>query len=325
MKRRRWLQAALGAGAALSLGATGAPRLRWRERLLLGFGTTLRLKAAHEDLALLGAALDEAVALLRRIEAQMSLFDPSSALCRLNREGRLADPPGELLQLLRLARDVSAASGGGFDVTVQPLWQAYALAQRQGRLPTRAEIATARARVDWRRLRIADTELRFTMPGMAATLNGIAQGYAADRVRQLLQQRGIAHALIDTGEHATLGRNPADQPWALAVADPRDASRRLARLLADGRCIATSADDASSFSADHRHHHILDPRTGASPPALASVTVAAPSGALADALTKVMFMAGPGEALALASQWRVDLLLVDKRGRVQTTPGLRVA
>jgi thiamine biosynthesis lipoprotein len=99
----------------------------------------------------------------------------------------------------------------------------------------------------------------------------------------------------------------------------------LARLVADGRCIATSADNATPFSADLRHHHIFDPRTGHSPPELAGVTVAAQSGALADALTKVMFVAGPRRALALARQWKVDVLLVDKAGGWQATPGLHIA
>jgi len=98
--------------------------------------------------------------------------------------------------------------------------------------------------------------------------------------------------LIDTGELAPLGNNPVNAPWRLGLVDPRDDHALLARVLADGRCVATSADEPSSFSADHRHHHIFDPASGYSPSGLASVTVAARSGALADALTKVMFVAG---------------------------------
>jgi thiamine biosynthesis lipoprotein len=79
------------------------------------------------------------------------------------------------------------------------------------------------------------------------------------------------------------------------------------------------------FSADHRHHHIFDPHTGWSPADMAGVTVAAPSGALADALTKVFFVGGPARAAALARQWRVDALWVDKKGRWQATPGLALA
>ncbi len=89
--------------------------------------------------------------------------------------------------------------------------------------------------------------------------------------------------------------------------------------------MATSGDDETVFSADHRHHHIFDPHTGWSPPGLSGVTVAAPTGALADALTKVFFVAGPERALAVARQWHVDALWIAKSGRWSATPGLALA
>lgn len=324
MNRRQWLRTSLGLGALLGGAAHADARLHWDRRTLIGFGTTLTLQAGHADAAQLAQALDAGVAALREIEQQMSLFDPASALSRLNRDGRLAAPPPALLQLLRTARALAHSSDGAFDVTVQPLWEVFAQAQRQGRLPTAQQVAAARTKVDWRRLLIEDDAIRLAAPGMGVTLNGIAQGYAADRVRQVLRTHGVRHALVDAGELAPLGRNAQVQPWSLGIADPHAASRLLARLLADGRCIATSADDQTHFSADHRHHHIFDPRTGYSPPALSSVTVAADSGALADALTKVFFVAGPARARELAQRWQVDALWVDKAGRWEATPGLRV-
>jgi len=112
-------------------------------------------------------------------------------------------------------------------------------------------------------------------------------------------------------------------PWVLGVADPRDESRFLTRLVADGRALATSSDSLTTFTPDYRHHHIFDPRTGRSPLALSGVTVAAPSGALADALTKVFFVAGPDQVDHLARQWNVDVMWVDKQGNRGITPGLR--
>ena len=324
MKRQRFLRAAIGLGA-LAVGgglAAGGPALRWQRRELLGFGSTLSLKAAHADAHTLDRALDAAVATLRRIEAQMSLFDPGSALSRLNRDGVLPAPPTELLELLHIAQSVSRASDGAFDISVQPLWQVFAAAQRSARLPDAQEVADARARVDWRRIELSPAGLRLRRPGMAVTLNGIAQGYAADRVRRVLAGHGIRHALIDAGEFAMLGRNGEGRAWTLGIADPRTEAALLAHLAADGRCIATSADHATNFSADRRHHHIFDPHTGYSPPALASVTVAADSGAVADALTKVMFVAGPQRLPALARRWGVDVLWVCKSGAWQATPGL---
>jgi FAD:protein FMN transferase len=332
--RRRWLCWALG-GAAGTAGAGGAAGhraapagLQWRERALLGFGTTLWLRAAHADPTVVDRALDEAVALLRHVERQMSLFDPRSALCQLNRDGLLLDPDPSLVEVLNLARRVSARSAGAFDVTVQPLWALWQRAQAERRRPTQAELDAARARVDWRAVAVSPREVRLGRPGMALTLNGIAQGYAAERARALLQRHGITAALLDTGEWSPIGPSPDGQPWQLGLASPRDSARVLATLQADGRGIAVSSDAHQHFgveAADHRDHHIIDPRNGRSPPHLSAVVVAAPSTALADALTKVMFMGTARQALAHARDWGVDVVTVDKAGRLQASGGWRRA
>jgi FAD:protein FMN transferase len=338
MKRRTLLQTSLGLGLIGALGAgrgfgIGATReqqqadtaeLQWRERPLLGLGTTLSLRVAHRDPAQAERALDAVVTTIRHVEAQMSLFDPDSALKRLNRDGVLHDPHPDLLDILRLARTVSARSRGAFDVTVQPLWDAFVTAQRAQGLPSGAAVAQARARVGWQALDIAPRRIRFLQPGMGVTLNGIAQGYAADLVRRQLLAYGIQHALINTGEWSALGQPDAQHGWTLGIANPRDESRLITRLRMDGRSIATSADNQTTFSSDYRNHHIFDPATGYSPPELASVTVAAASCALADALTKVMFVAGMQRALTLAQQWQADVLLVDKAGQWRASPGLKL-
>ncbi|WP_077001944.1 FAD:protein FMN transferase [Variovorax sp. KK3] len=324
MRRRQLLRATMGLGAlaGLSRVSPATHAAAWRQRSFLAFGTTLMLQAAHEDVGVLDRALDAAVAALRRVHGQMSLFDPDSAVSRLNRDGHLNLPPAELVEILGIAHAVSRDSEGAFDVTVQPLWTAFESAQRAGRLPEPGEVAAARARIDWRALDVSRRRIRFDMPAMAVTLNGIAQGYAADLARTVLAKHGIRHALVDAGEFAPLGRNKASRPWALGIADPHEEQALIARLITDGRCVATSADNLTAFSADRRHHHIFDPRTGYSPPSLSAVTVAAPSGAIADALTKVFFVAGPAQARVVARRWNVDALWVDKSGHWAATPGL---
>ncbi|MFL6627174.1 MAG: FAD:protein FMN transferase, partial [Vitreoscilla sp.] len=101
MMRRQVLRLALGLGG-LAIAGVGAPMpaLRWQRRDLVGFGTTLSLRAGHVDEATLSTALDAAVATLQRIEAQMSLFRADSALSRLNRDGALDAPPPELREVL---------------------------------------------------------------------------------------------------------------------------------------------------------------------------------------------------------------------------------
>jgi FAD:protein FMN transferase len=323
--RRQCLRLAMGlSGLAIAFPSNTKPStLQWRERAMLGLGTTLSLRAGHASAERAEAGLDAAVNAIRHVERHMSLFNPDSALCHLNREGVLHRPDPDLVKILLLARSVSERSQGAFDVTVQPLWDTWQSAKQLNRLPTAAELKLARGKTGWRHLEISTERIRFLRPGMALTLNGIAQGYASDLAREALRLHGIEHALIDTGEWSTLGQSADSRPWSLGVENPRQFDAIIARVVADGRAIATSSDAHCSFSADLRHHHIFDPHTGYSPRELASVTVLAPTCALADALTKVMFMASPERAIVLAKQWQVDVLVVDKAGRLHASPGLK--
>ena len=282
----------------------------------------------------------------------MSLFRPDSALTQLNRDGQLRQPDADLVALLRLALQVAERSAGSFDPTVQPLWRLWQTAHTQGRRPSAAELRQARALVGWRGLKVSDSMVSLARPGMAITLNGIAQGHAADMARQALLQHGVGHALLDTGEWMPMGSAPIAESgegpgvksitgsstanaantanrsdrnaWRLGVADPHHARQLLGALEADGRALACSSDDKLFFSADRRDHHILDPRSGFSPTQLSTVVVAAPSAALADALTKPLFMGSLADALALARRWQVDVLAVDKAGRIAASRGLHL-
>lgn len=291
---------------------------------MLGFGTKLWLRAGHRDKARLQGGLDAAVKAIRQVERQMSLFDANSAVSQLNRTGVLQSPHPDLVAALTLSGDVSARSNGAFDVTVQPLWRAWANAQTKGRAASAQALHDARRRVDWQALEVSATQIAFRREGMGVTLNGIAQGYAADQARRVLIAHGVEHALLDTGEWTPIGSSRAGSPWMLGIEDPNNEGQTVATIRSDGRSLATSSDAHYTFSADRKHHHILNPKTGWSPTEIASITVAADSCALADALTKVMFMGNVEQALDVASRWQVDVLAVDKVGRWLASPGMPV-
>jgi thiamine biosynthesis lipoprotein len=328
LSRRQCLRWSMGLGLGSALNAAvratqASSTLVWRERALVGFGTTLWLRAGHADGAKLEFALDAAVAVIRDVERSMSLFDAHSALSTLNRQGQLARPDPHLLAVSRLAQQVAQRSGGAFDVTMQPLWDAWATAQGERQIPTATAVQRARSHVGWANFQVDEKQLRLARPGMAVSLNGIAQGYAADQVRAVLRTHGVDHAVLDTGEWLPIGRSPQGDDWRIRPATAvRNAQGVALAVVSDGRAVATSSDSQTSFSPDHRHHHILDPRTGYSPTAWSSVSVVAPSCAVADALTKVMFMATPGQAMAVARAWQVDALWVAKNGNWLATPGM---
>lgn len=314
MKRRTILKAAIG-GAVLGGGAWWTTRKGMQEFSTAGiaFGTTVSLRVLHADELVAQDALRAAMTALHDIERLMSLYRRDSELSRLNRDGELEAPDPRLVAVLRAAQATARLTGGAFDATVQPLWDAAV---------EQADPARALPRIDWRKLEVGDDRVRLLGHGMAVTLNGIAQGYGVDVALAALRAHGIAHALLDTGEFATLGRRDDGEPWTLAVRDPRDARKAVHLLAADSRALATSGDYATTFSADFSRHHIFDPKTGKSPQELASVSVLAPTGMQADALSTAFMVMGAEASLQLArSLERVDLLCIAKSGAVHRTAG----
>lgn len=273
------------------------------------------MTALHTAESVAQAALGEAFAELERIESVMSLYRPESQISRLNREGVLQNPDASLVEVLRFAGDVAEKSGGAFDVTVQPLWVL------QGAKPDAVTLGL----VDWRKVELDVPRIKLA-PGMAITLNGIAQGFAADAAMRVMREHGVEHALIDAGEFSAHGSNAENAPWRIGIQHPRerDAFAALAKL--ENRCLATSGDYETAFSDDFSRHHIFDPHTGESPGELASVSVLAPTAMVADALSTTLFVLGAKRGIDFLRHYPgTDALLILKNGRRVATSGFPFA
>ena len=325
--RRKLLVAMAGAGslAALALGggmaASGLGGMVAARRSAWALGANVEIVAFHASRPIVERALADALDELDRIEDLVSLYRPGSEISRLNRQGMLERPDPDFVSLLRYARRLSARTGGAFDVTVQPLWELYAGAYAEGRLPRSEEIDAARARVGLGKLDLGARRIRLA-PRMGVTLNGVAQGFAADRVLAVLRRHGVENALVDTGELGAVGTKQGGAAWTAGIQDPRRADAFVSIATLDGRCLATSGDYVTAFSADFACHHIFDPATGRSPQAFRSVSVVASSGLDADALSTAAFVLGLPEGLRLIDQWPgADALFVLKDGSVQATAG----
>ena len=321
MKRRTFVASAVGAIAGVAGCARPADETV-HHGAALAFGTTIAISVVHPDARVAAAAIAAGLSAAQEVDRLMSIYHPDSQVYRLNRDGVLAHPDPRLLVVLGQAVGLSRMSEGAFDVTVQPLWRLYSTAAAHGKLPDDASRRHAQVLVDWRQLAFDQDVVRLRRPGMSLTLNGLAQGYAADLALAAVQAHGIRDVLLDTGEFVARGQKPRRRPWILGVRDPRDADVLAATLYVQGCSVATSGDYECTFTPDYRHHHIFDPSLGDSPDELASVTVLAPTGLLADGLSTAFMVMGWERAHALAARLpAVDLMAIDKRGRERRSAG----
>jgi len=292
LNRRRFLSitAAAGAFAGTAAPARSVPA-RWHG-IALGAEAQVTLYGMEND------ALRAVPDLLAEIEQRFSLYDPNSTLSALNSDKSVQRPPKNFADLLALCREMFGATGGRFDPTVQPLWQAVA----QGH-----DIAAARACVGFDRVNI--TPDRITIGAeQALTLNGIAQGFATDLITAHLHALGAREVLVNIGEHRALGG-----PFRLGLSDPALGLHGWQSV--KGTALATSSPAAMRLGPDQSH--ILDP-LGSAPALWSSVTVEAQTAAVADALSTAMchMDAAQIDAVLAARADVVRVILVSFDGEV---------
>ena len=258
--------------------------LEWRG---IALGADAQLKIYHEDKHearhLLQAILKE----VQRQERLFSLYRDDSVISHLNNEGEVSGFSHDFYWLMSLADEHVRLTHGVFDPTVQILWETYRdyLIENPQASPEelKARMTEVRHLLGWDGIQLTPNRIRLAKPGQRITLNGIAQGFITDRVTDLMQQRGVDHALINMGE--IRGLLPLGKaPWSLGIADPLDASQILKTLELGNQAMATSSSRGTYLSYEKSINHIFDPATSQSDELYLSVTVIAPTATQADAL-----------------------------------------
>lgn len=312
---------------AASLGIAGATAGLMRGGLLpesrveqsrLIMGTIANLSLVVPDGRTEGLAREAIEACFTRMEALESLlsrFQSGSQVSRLNREGSLSDPHPVLVELIRRSGQLQEASGGAFDITILPVLRLYQTRQAQGAgLPSELEIEAALRKVGSEKLEATPARIRFGMPGMGITLDGIAKGYIVEAGVEQLRRHGFSDVLVEAGgDLVASGRREDGGAWQIGVQPARPGSPKPAAQFAlHDQAAATSGDYWQYFSPDHAQHHILNPATGKSSPSLASATVIAPDLTLADALATALMVMEPEKGRRLALSLGCEVYFIPK-------------
>ncbi len=208
---------------------------------------------------------------------------------------------------MSLASTLHHATGGAFDPSVQPIWKAYYASAPLG--PDAGAIRRAQSLAGWDRLTFGPQAVRLAEPGMALTLNGIAQGYITDRIAALLRREGLGNVLIDIGEVAALGKRPDGGAWKVGITEP-GGNGPLKRIRLSDRALATSAPLGTRLWADGPGH-VIDPQIGQPAGLWDLVSVSAESAALADGLSTAFCLMGHRQidaALEVFASARIEYL-----------------
>ncbi|MCC6237742.1 MAG: FAD:protein FMN transferase [Dehalococcoidia bacterium] len=260
-------------------------------------------------------SLDEAETLVRDVEARLTRFRPDSALSRLNRERRSADPM--LATVVARALELRAASRGAFDIGVgQALVDAgydrsfEAVRDCTSDGGVRALEASRGATVA---VRVADGEVVLEGLGLV-DLGGIGKGWAVDEVAAWLEARGVESYVVDGGGDIRV--RAENTPWRIGVGDAQAIELRTG-------AVCTSSTRKRRWKAKTgEFHHIVDPRTGtAAACGLSDAVVVAAEASTADALATAVLVS-PGDALAATEVRGGAAMVRDGAGTWRMTTGM---
>lgn len=319
---RRRMIAIAAAGAASAFLADGRPAMasnavHWRGSAL---GAQVSIDIFHPDRREAERIVRTCLSEVRRLEQQFSLYQIDSAICTLNRSSILVAPEPHMVTLLNASLYFSELTDGAFDPTVQPLWQLYAehfsSKKPDPNGPPAQKLTEALAKVDRRGLHVNGDRVALVKRGAAITLNGIAQGYATDRIVDMLRGAGLSTTLVNMGEVRAIGAGPNGAPWRVGLADPDTPGTLTETIDLIDRAVATTAGAGFRFDSAGRFTHLFDPRTGRSPALYRTVSVIAPTATEADALStafSLMSASRIGDIVAVRPGVQARLVAADGR------------
>lgn len=277
----------------------------WRKIQLSGKaqGTTYHITWYAHDSTFGQQQIDS---ILAKIDTSLSIYNPQSLITRFNNSPKGVVMDNHFQIVFNKSIDTYRQTGGIFDITVQPLVQAWGFGPKKiTGLPDSATIRSLKACVSSLNLYRKGNSLLKKKPCTTIDVNGIAQGYSVDVIANYLEAKGIRNYLVEVGGEIRVKghKQPTGEKMKIGIEAPGDNDFELTMIqkivAIDSGAITTSGSYRKFYESEGKKiSHIIDPRTGY--PAqneLISVTVYAHDAITADAYDNALMVMGLKKAL----------------------------
>lgn len=235
----------------------------------------------------------------REINLVYNRWNPLSELSKFNRQPAhvYTKISPELESFLAFTGHFVELSEGRFDPTIEPLQTLWKKRLTRNEVPSQEEIDQILPAVGWKHFSVENGHITKDHDITSLDLGGIAKGYAVDLVIERLNAAGYPDVYFEWGgEIRATGQHPEGRPWIVWIAHLKSNNPQKAVDLVklEGEGIATSGDYEQFWVIRHpdgsetTYFHVLNPITGrpliSRNDSIASVSVVAPTCAIADAL-----------------------------------------
>ncbi|SHJ70317.1 FAD:protein FMN transferase [Paramaledivibacter caminithermalis] len=269
---------------------------------------------------------------LREIDKKMSINIDNSEVIAINSNAgkdfvKVSD---DTFYVIKRGKYFSQLSEGKFDISIGPLVKLWNIGTEYAKVPTEEEIENKKSLIDYNNVILNESEksVMLKKEGMMLDLGGIAKGYGADEVVNILKENNIKHAIINLGGNIFAYGNKQDgTPWNIGVQDPNlSRGNHIGIVQASDQTVVTSGVYERYFEEDgKRYHHILDPYIGYPVENnLAGISIIARSSIDADSLSTAAFVLGLDKGIELIEKLdNADAIFITNDSKVYITSGLK--
>lgn len=280
-----------------------------------------------EDESLLTDSFDK----IRAYENKLSAYKADSEISKINANAGIAPVvvADDTFELILESLKFSDLTEGNFDITIGPLIDLWDVHSEQTVIPSDTEIQATKALVGYEKVVMDEKAKSVYLPekGMNLNLGGIAKGFIADQVKNMLVERGVEHAIINLGGNVVLiGGEDNHKAFNVGIDNPFESGGPTVGVLSLSDCSAVTSGDYQRYfiGEDGKYyHHIINPQTGyPSNSDLHSVTIVSEKSARGDALSTAVFVLGEEIGKKLLTDG-IEAVLVKTDGQVLVTDGLK--
>lgn len=211
-------------------------------------------------------AIDAAFAECRRLDKILSATASKSDISKINDAGGVwVKAQDDTLNVIKSGIKYGKLSGGAFDITVGTVTDLWDYHAEKPKLPKKNKVEEAVAHVDYTKIKIDGKRVRLVDPAAKLDLGGIAKGYIADRMTQVLEKSGVTSAIINLGGNiVAIGGKPGGGKFKIGIEKPYSGRSEIIGVTkVKNRTVVTSGVYERQFKINGKvYHHILSTRNG---------------------------------------------------------------
>ena len=268
---------------------------------------------------------------VKRIENLISDWIPTTQISKINQNAGIqpVKVDQEVYDLVERAIKISNLTSGAFDISYASMDKIWKFDGSMKEMPSKETIKKSVERVGFQNiiLNSKDTTIFLKNKGMKLGLGGIGQGYIADKIKVLLQEKGCLSGLVNvSGDINTWGKQPDGKSWTVGIVNPMNKNKIFATFPLEDSAVETSGSYEKYVTFNgKRYSHIIDPRTGYPASGIVSVSVFAKQTEIADALATGIFVLGVEVGLDLINQLNgIGCIIVDDKGVIHTSKNIDI-